>query len=182
MPSVSKSHLRNKELVAQVANEYRTTMKQVEEIARQYGVNHLTARVMIRTLLSDEQFKQLKKLRYRRSKQGENNPMYGKYLRVSDLKHCSDCKGYLTRLVGKKRYFLHHIVVANALGMTPENLPAWLVIHHIDGDPLNNELDNLVITTKPGHRRIHERYQQSPRDLVLKKSTLQECIRFMTST
>ena len=181
MPSVSKSQMRDKDLVARVANEYRTTLKQVEEIAREQGVNHLTARVMIRTQIPDAQFRLLKKLRYRRSRLGTKNPNFGKFRRVEDLKLCSDGYGYLTRLVGRKRYFVHHIVMAEALGISPEALPSWVRIHHIDGDPLNNELDNLTLATNAGHVRIHERYQLSPKDLILKKSTLRECMQYMTS-
>ena len=38
-------------------------------------------------------------------------------------------------------------------GLIPEDN----VIHHIDGDRLNNEIDNLVCLTRPEHRSIHTR-------------------------
>ena len=182
MPMVSKSQMRDTKLVKQVAQAYQTSLATVEGIARRYGVNSVTAREMIRTQVSDDQFRLLKRARYARSKLGRKNPMYGKFRRIQELKHCSDHKGYVTRLFGRKRYFVHHIVVAEALGLHPDNLPGWVVVHHVDGDPRNNDLSNLVITTAAGHARIHERYRQTPEDLLLKKLTVRECIESMTST
>ncbi|WP_413777057.1 HNH endonuclease, partial [Streptococcus pneumoniae] len=44
-----------------------------------------------------------------------------------------------------------------ALGL--EKLPENLVVHHIDGDAKNNELDNLALLTREGHVAVH--YLQS---------------------
>ena len=31
------------------------------------------------------------------------------------------------------------------------------IVHHIDGDKLNNDPDNLLLTDRAGHQRIHNR-------------------------
>jgi len=35
------------------------------------------------------------------------------------------------------------------------NLPRSQVVHHIDGNPLNNELSNLVILSNSEHIKLH---------------------------
>ena len=38
------------------------------------------------------------------------------------------------------------------------NLPSKWVVHHIDHDPFNNDLDNLAVMSKSTHYRMHPRY------------------------
>jgi hypothetical protein len=45
------------------------------------------------------------------------------------------------------------VLVAKSLGL--EELPAHWEVHHIDEDKTNNDLDNLAIVTKRGHRKLH---------------------------
>jgi hypothetical protein len=73
---------------------------------------------------------------------------------------CSDNKKHFTMKVDGKRYFLHRIIFAKALGMHPSQLPSELTVHHIDGDPSNNSLDNLVLCTNAGHHKLHRKWQE----------------------
>lgn len=119
---------------------------------------HTTVQNIIGTLkraLSIEEYRRLKKLRYVRSKIGPKNPMYGKFLEKHHLWQgkCSDGYGYLTQLHAGKRRFVHRIIMAQEFGL--RELPAHLVVHHIDGNTENNVPDNLCICTRAGHIRMH---------------------------
>lgn len=39
-------------------------------------------------------------------------------------------------------------------------------IHHIDGDRLNNNFDNLILCTVSEHTEIHKKYEQLVFDLI----------------
>lgn len=68
--------------------------------------------------------------------------------------------GYVTEYVGanhplayKSGYALQHVLVmVDWLGT---DLPEGAEIHHIDGDPTNNRIDNLALTTQKGHKAFH---------------------------
>ncbi len=64
------------------------------------------------------------------------------------------------RLVGGGRQsFGVHMLVANTFIDNPENKP---VVHHIDGDPMNNRIDNLMWVTVSEHQVLT--YQLEQRD------------------
>lgn len=46
------------------------------------------------------------------------------------------------------------------------DLPSDWVVHHIDGDKLNNKLENLKPTTKAGHRKAHHSLEVVAFELV----------------
>ena len=177
MPTASKKQMKDRRLTRRVANRYKTSLLTVQQVAEEFGINIVTARAMIRVHISDADFKKYAHYRYHESKLAEKNPQYGN----SWASDCEDGRGYLTRLVDGKRYFVHRIVMAEALGLTIQELPESMTVHHIDEDPKNNNLDNLSLTTKAGHRKIHERYQTPSEDMVLKRLSLREAVEFMTS-
>lgn len=57
------------------------------------------------------------------------------------------------RYKDKHGYVSLHRLIAEA--RTGEYLPPNLVVHHKDGDPLNNHWDNLQITTQSEHMKEH---------------------------
>lgn len=100
---------------------------------------------------------------YRNSKLGNKNPYYGKYGTAHSkyLGEISDGKGYLlvtkpewfTGRSGSHHVFVHQVVVCQHLGLT--EMPAGHCVHHIDENPLNNALDNLLLMTTSEHRKLH---------------------------
>ena len=52
------------------------------------------------------------------------------------------------------RYYVHHIVMAEYLGIHPSQMPDNVNIHHIDENPTNNDISNLALTTQAGHQRF----------------------------
>jgi len=66
-----------------------------------------------------------------------------------------------------------------ALGL--KALSKELTVHHIDGDPENNELDNLALVTNAGHQKIHYLQTKDSLAVASKKSTLWELLKSSTS-
>lgn len=85
---------------------------------------------------------------------------YG-YYKIRDLTHpfrCSDDMVFEHRLVAEK--FLlndeNSVEIDGKKYLRPD-----YYVHHIDGNKLNNNLDNLVVMTKAEHTRLHN--YQNPR-------------------
>lgn len=157
--SVSIKQKNSPSIIRQVSYLYLEDSRKltVEQIGKELGVTHATVTAIIKDTIDPEVHRAEKALRYSRSKTGANSPMFGK----CGLKHpnwkgvCSDHKGHFTMKMGGKRYFYHRIVFAEMLGIPPSQLPQSLTVHHIDGDPSNNSLDNLALVTKSGHKKLH---------------------------
>lgn len=45
-------------------------------------------------------------------------------------------------------------VFADKLGIDPDDIPEDMYVHHIDGDRMNNDLDNLMLSTKKAHENL----------------------------
>lgn len=45
-------------------------------------------------------------------------------------------------------------VFADKLGIDPDVIPDDMFIHHIDGDRMNNDIDNLMLCTKKAHEQL----------------------------
>jgi len=128
------------------------------------------------------EFKALSAIRYSHSKEAEKNPMFGK---IGEQHHnwvglVDDGHGYLTCIKDGKRQFVHRVVMAEALGLA--ELPNTFDVHHIDeNQKKNNDLDNLALVTKAGHKKIHYLQAKDSLSVTLKKSRLRDALKYMTS-
>lgn len=165
--AVCRKHLNDPAIREKVRDLYCTTQKTVAQVAEAVGVTPRTAYQILKEVLPAEQRSEFKGLKYSASKKGANNPHFGK--RGAETPHfrgdCPDGRGYLTRRVNGRRQFVHRIVAAAMLGIPVEQMPDTMSVHHIDGNRTNNDPDNLAVTTKSGHNRIHKRYRHAPKEL-----------------
>lgn len=171
--SASKRWVSKSENVEAVTSLYRRTLKTIRQIAEELGTTYHNVQHTIRVNIPEAERQALKAVRYSASKAGDLNPMRGK---TGEAHHnwkgqCKDGYGYLTCLHKGRRVFVHRLVMAQVLGLEPWDLPETMDIHHIDGNPMNNDLDNLALTTKVGHQTIHSR-ELDTASLALKRSTL----------
>lgn len=149
------------------------------QIARSLGTSFHNVQAAVKAEIPEAERKALQSLRRSKAKVGDRNPMKGKTREQHHnwVGECEDGRGYLTVLHNGKRQFVHRVVMAEALGIS--ELPRHLEVHHIDGDPKNNSLDNLALCTRVGHSKIHSRELDSL-SLQLKRSTLMEALRSTT--
>jgi len=63
-------------------------------------------------------------------------------------------------VIGKGYVAVHRITAEIKLGRP---LGEDEIVHHIDGDVTNNELENLQVMTNPQHSRLHERLRKRDR-------------------
>jgi len=92
------------------------------------------------------------------AKKGKNNPMFGKkppnynggfsYRKSGSRKVC-----YRTIAVNGKNVVEHRYLMEKKLG---RKLKKSEEVHHIDGNGMNNNLDNLIIMTHKQHQILHE--------------------------
>ena len=139
-----------------------------EEIAAACGSTGSAIRIWAIKNYSPEYRKERKKECYRRSKLGNKNPMYGKYREdhPNYKGRVSDGKGYMlvlkpdwyTGRSGSKHIFEHHAVYCEHHGLTEIDTSKY-AIHHIDGDKLNNNIENLMMLTHSDHSKLHNSLQ-----------------------
>jgi hypothetical protein len=135
----------------------------IANIARQMKCRTTKIMEFIRKTYGEEYYQQRRSKLYRRSKLGSKNPMLGKY----GEKHpnyrglVEDGHGYYMILKpdwytgrrGSKYVFAHSVVMCEYLGLT--EVPSGFVIHHINGDRKDNNINNLALVSVSGHARLH---------------------------
>lgn len=143
---------------------FKTTSMPLRGIREEVGIRCRTVLDVIEENFSQYEIDQRKHLLYQNSKLGDKNPMFGKcgeehhnYIGV-----ISDGKGYLivlkpewyTGRKNSKHVFLHSVVMCEHLGIT--EIPKGFCVHHIDGNPKNNDISNLCLLTVEAHSKLHQ--------------------------
>lgn len=151
------------EIVQQICDLYANTDLSIHNIRKQVNMRYNRVWDVIKANFSEDYIANRKQSEYAKSKFGEKNPMYGKCR--EDHPHykgiVSDGKGYLmclkpdwyTGRKGTNHVFVHTVVMCEALCLT--ELPKGWVVHHINGDKHNNDIDNLALLTNSAHSKIH---------------------------
>jgi len=94
---------------------------------------------------------------------GPNNPMYGKHTKAWNKGYIGEKShnwkggihkrkdGYVRININGNRYLLHRYLVRDKI------TDDFQVVHHIDGNPSNNDLSNLVVLkNQTEHARLHK--------------------------
>lgn len=95
---------------------------------------------------------------------GENHPKWKGGTYVSSDGYRMILVSHDNNITKWKNYKKEHIVVMES--KLDRKLLSNEVIHHVDGDKLNNSIDNLWLTNHRGHRIVHNSLQELAYNLV----------------
>lgn len=131
------------------------------EIGAKCRCRHSKVPKVFREAYGEKALEMRQKYTVSKRKLGANNPMFGK---TGENHHnyigrASDHKGYYTVVrppwyySRARRVFEHHVVYCehNNLKCIPEGME----VHHLDFDPSNNNIENLILLSKGDHIKLH---------------------------
>jgi hypothetical protein len=129
---------------------YRSKQNTTTQIQKDTGHTYQTIAEILRRYIPEDERKRLRGFYHSAAKKGAKNPMYGAKTAAERI-----LRGGRPAVWNGSGYtFEHRIIAAKTLGI-PE-LPSNVEVHHIDGNKLNNDPDNLAIVTKRGHQWLHK--------------------------
>lgn len=154
----------SEEEISIIVHLFETEKVSVNDIAKQVHSRYDRVMEFLKTRYSQEIIDKRNSDLKRVSKLCEKNPMHGKYgeLHHNYVGQVSDGRGYLMMLkpdwyTGRKHskhVFVHSVVMCEHIGIT--EIPKGFVVHHIDGNKLNNDIDNLALLTNSAHSKLHQ--------------------------
>jgi len=162
--SKSESALQDDQLRKDAVERYLDDDKpSIQGLANELNSTYHNVMAILHKDLDPMVYRKEKSLRYARTKQGNQNPMHGKF---RELHHrykgvIDGYDGYL--IILKPDWFTghpnsnhvphHQVVFCEYAGMT--EIPEGFHVHHIDGDKTNNFISNLALVAISAHRKIH---------------------------
>ena len=143
---------------------FRETSMYYKEIAEATGFSKKVVLTTIHKAFSKDEIAERTRKSWSRAKTEGNNAQRG--CQGVDCAHwkgeeVEDGKGYVmvikptwyTGRKGSKYVFKHQVVLCEALGLA--EMPKGFVVHHVDGDKRNNNLNNLALMTAGAHTKLH---------------------------
>ena len=136
------------------------------QIRQQLCIRHNTVASIWKEEFGQQAFDDRKRVWYRNSKLGDNNPMKGKYRKLHpkwiNSERISNRKGYYRIKapdwyegpMDDNRYADEHVVTYCA-SRNLSKVPEGFVIHHLDMVKTNNDPANLVMLTNSDHLLLH---------------------------
>lgn len=148
---------------------YECTAKTDAQIAKELGISVTWLYKGFLYNMYDREYRKMRKQRsYQLSKQGDKNPMKCKFKEEHPRykERVVDGHGYMmvlkpnwyTGRKGSNHVFEHSVVMCEALGIT--EIPEGFVVHHIDGNPLNNDISNLALMQMGAHSKLHQQLRK----------------------
>lgn len=149
--------------VNRICSLYANTNQPMDSICKELKLKNYIVQDIIRAEFSEQYINDRKSRLYRLSKLGDKNPMLGKYREEHPNWKgiIDDGNGYqmvkkpdwYTGRKSSSYVFYHSVVFCEYTGMT--QIPKGFVIHHIDRNPKNNDINNLAMMTTSGHSKLH---------------------------
>lgn len=147
----------------QVCALFQYTDTRLQDICKECKLEYYQMQQILNDNFTKKQQDDRKARLYRNSKLGERNPMKNQ-TGTSHFNYkgiISDGNGYLQVMkpdwyTGRKSsdyVFYHHVVMCEHLGIT--SIPKGFVVHHIDGNTLNNDISNLALMSLSAHSKFH---------------------------
>lgn len=150
--------------ISQIIHLFTDTNMPLADICKQVKLEYYIFQDVLKTYFTESEINDRKHKLYSISKQGDANPMKCKIgARYPNWKGgvVSDGQGYLmvkkpdwyTGRPNSDYVFQHSVVMCEALGLT--EIPKGFIVHHIDYNPHNNNINNLALIQMGGHCRLH---------------------------
>ena len=153
-----------KDLINLVCNLYEYTDITVDDICKEAKLENYIIQTILKEHFTEKFMNDRKSRIYRRSKLGDLNPMK----QFTGENHpnykglVSDGQGYLmikkpdwyTGRPKSFHVFYHSVVMCEHLNLT--EIPKGFVVHHIDLDKHNNNINNLALMEIGAHTRLHQ--------------------------
>jgi len=145
---MNKKNLRSKTKELWKNPEYRKRMSEAHKGQRAWNKGIPLSKQISKEINEQRKIKIGKTLK-RKYKSGDIKP----YWLGKGIGHTTS-KGYRLISINGKYYFEHHLMWLKANQL--HRIPKGCVIHHCDGDKLNNSIDNLQLLDNSTHTKLHK--------------------------